>query len=134
MTYEEPLYEGREYEMMVVFNHLYHDKWAAFRGEAKKFQPRRIIFPNFVPEEGKEYRVRFKVTKTGVFVYKGEEFRVCRAELASSATTGEMLVRKIFGNQPVGALGAALQGAGVGTSANTLMAEKLGALGFRKRH
>ena len=132
MTYEETLYEGREYEMPVSFCHLYHDKWAAFRGEAKKFQPRRIIFPNFVPEEGKEYRVRFKVTKTGVFVYKGEEFRVCRAELASSATKGEMLVRQIFGEQP-GAMGAALQRAGVGTSVNTLMAEKLAAAGFRKR-
>lgn len=132
MTYEEPLYEGREYEMEIVFHHLYHDKWAAFRGEAKKFQLRRIIFANFIPEEGKEYRVRVMVTKTGVFTFKGEEFRVCRAELASSATKGEMLVRQIFGDQP-GAMGAALQSAGVGTKANTTMAEKLVAAGFKKR-
>lgn len=133
MTYEQPLYEGVEYEMTLSFSHLYSNKWAAFRGTAKRFQLRRIIFPDFTPEEGKEYLVRFKVTKTGVFVYKGEEFRVCRAELAASATKMEVAIHKIFGNQPVGVVGMALQGAGVGTSANTTMAQKMIDAGFKKR-
>lgn len=133
MTYNNPLLEGSVVEMTLSFNHLYGDKWAALYGQANRFRTRRIIFPQFTPKEGEEYQVRVSVTNTGEFVYKGETFRVCRAELSSSATQGGVMLYKIFGDRPDTVLGNALQDAGIGTKQNTTMADKLAAAGFERR-
>lgn len=101
MLLNSPLYEGQVVTMSLKFAHLYGDKWAVFYGQARRHNLRRIIFPQFVPEEGVQYEVRVAVTKTGVFSYNGEDFRVCRAELVASATSGEVLVHQIFGRQEV---------------------------------
>ena len=133
MTYNNPLLEGQAVEMSLSFNHLYGDKWAALYGEANPFRTRRIIFPQFTPMEGEEYQVRVSVTKTGVFIYKGETFRVCRAELSAAATQGGVILYQIFGEQPDTILGNALQSAGIGTKQNTTMADRLVAAGFGRK-
>jgi len=128
-----PLYEGLEYNLTLSFSHLYGDKWAAFYGKETPYQRRRIIFPQFTPEEGKEYAVRVKVTKTGIFTYKGEDFQVCRAELAEAATKGEVLVHQMFnGREPMTEIGLAMQRAGVGSAVSTALADQLRAAGFRQ--
>jgi len=132
--YGQLLSEGSEYNLSLSFSHLYGDKWACFLGKVSQIQPlRRIIFPDFMPKEGETYSVRVKVTKTGIFNYQGEEFRVCRAELAESATRGEVLIHKLSGRGPLTVMGAALRDAGIGTSTNTTMADKLRAAGIGKR-
>lgn len=45
--------------MRTKFHHLYGDKFAAFLGDNK--DP-KILFPQFTPEESKEYPVEITVT------------------------------------------------------------------------
>jgi hypothetical protein len=119
--------------MTLSFTHLYGDKWAALYGKVSRFNTRRIIFPQFVAEEGREYEVRVSVTKTGEFTYKGEQFRVCRAELATSASQGEVIVHQIFGDEPKTSMGAAFREAGIGSKVNTAFADQLSALGYTRK-
>lgn len=132
MLNNTPLYEGQVVIMSLKFCHLYGDKWAAFYGAANsRWQLRRIIFPQFVPEEGKEYEVKVAVTKTGVFTYKGEEFRVCRAELAEAATAMEVALHQVYGAaEPSTAFGVALKKAEVDPNS---FAGKLALAGFSKK-
>jgi len=127
-----PLYEGQVVIMLLKFCHLYGDKWAAFYGAANsRWQLRRIIFPQFLVEEGKEYSVRVAVTKTGIFKYQGEDFRVCRAELAEAATAMEVVLHQVYGAaEPVSAFGVALKNAAVDPNS---FAGKLALAGFAKK-
>lgn len=127
-----PLYEGQVVTMSLKFTHLYDEKWAAFYGTASgRWQLRRIIFPQFLPEEGKEYEVKVVVTRTGRFVYKNEEFRVCRAELAEAATVMEVVLHQVYGAaEPTSAFGVALKNAAVDPNS---FAGKLALAGFSKK-
>lgn len=70
-------------EMILVFNHLYDDVWAAFPKSNKqknRFQLPTIIFPkDFVPTTGRGYKCRVTERLYATYIYNDQRYKVAQA-------------------------------------------------------
>ncbi len=97
---------------VLIFSHLYDEKWAVLEKPRNRWGRPKIIFPvDFQPQLGKKYECVVTKTSFGTFVYNDTEFDLCHARLSSSEAAGiiEVIDYLFKPKESLGSLGTMME-------------------------